>query len=79
MIVMLTCTEKISRGKNIYLYMVTSFFDEDLVKKAFIHSLLSLELLHARTEECNKTRIFLSISGYSMMRMIAHTCRTPLA
>jgi hypothetical protein len=48
--------------------------EKDVVGKAFMHSRPYMEPLYARTEEGTRARIFLSILGYSMIRMIAHMC-----
>ncbi|QRF76018.1 Transposase [Thermoplasmatales archaeon] len=48
--------------------------EKDVVEKAFMHSRPSMQPVYARTEEGTRARIFLSILGYSMMRMIAHRC-----
>jgi transposase len=48
--------------------------EKDVVEKAFMHSRPYMEPLYARTEEGTRARIFLSILGYSLMRMIAHRC-----
>lgn len=53
--------------------------EKDVVEKAFMHSRPSMEPLHARTGEGTRARIFLSILGYSMMRMIAHGCELSYA
>jgi transposase len=53
--------------------------EKDVVEKAFMHSKPSMEPLHARTEEGTRARMFLSILGYSMTRMIAHRCELSYA
>ena len=53
--------------------------EKDVVEKAFMHSKPGMEPLYARTERGTRARIFLSILGYSMMRMIAHRCELSYA
>lgn len=48
--------------------------EKDVVEKAFMHSRPFMEPLYARTEKGTRARLFLSILGYSMMKMIAHKC-----
>ena len=48
--------------------------EKDVVEKAFMHSRAGMEPLYASTEIGTRARIFLSILGYAMMRMIANRC-----
>lgn len=53
--------------------------EKDVVEKVFMHSRPSMQPVYARTEEGTRARIFLSILGYAMMRMIAHRCNLSYA
>jgi hypothetical protein len=57
---------KMRTGDILRIYM-----QKDVVEKAFMHSKQCMQPLHARTEIGTRTRMFLSILGYSIMAMIA--------
>lgn len=48
--------------------------EKDVVEKAFMHSKAAMEPLYARTETGTRAKVFLSILGYAMIRMIANRC-----
>ncbi len=47
---------------------------KDVVEKAFMHSKNEMEPLYARSEIGTRARIFLSVLGYTMVKMIASEC-----
>ena len=62
---MLKYIESRSSGKEF------AYRQKDVAEKAFMHSKQCMQPLHARSERGTRSRIFLSILGYSIMAMTA--------